>query len=465
MPGGMNQPVPNVVTDFKGFSGLNGEYAMDTLEGGRSYLLVSSSGTQIKVSASAMQLLKAVEEGVSFSQLAATLNQNAYGNKARNVTAQQLEQAYSRLAEKLARIANASGELLPWGFWVRFKIIPQAAVKKLSSVLSRMYQPSFLVAALLVMMGCGLLAIRHGFSFELKDSGFFQGYLLFLLSLIIHELGHASACLYGGSEPSDIGFTIYLLYPAFYSDVSSAWRLGRWQRVMVDIGGNYFQLVVAALYLFGYYAVHWEPLRSAAVMIVYAAIFSLNPILKFDGYWIVADMLGVTNLAEQPARILSYFYKRMGRREVRNLPWPKSITAILVLYTAMTVAVWSRFVWGILPMIWYRCDRLRVLVNTMRTRMVHHQLPTLSDVRALVISFLLLLLVAVMVGNTIKQLWPTLRKWLNWGLSRYKADRERTAGSVELFASRSPNVVAFNGVAAESGHSVVTVNDTDLAAE
>ena len=59
----------------------------------------------------------------------------------------------------------------------------------------------------------------------------------------MHETGHAAACAYGGGRPGAIGFGVYLLFPAFYTDVTDSYRLSRGGRLRTDLGGLYFNVL------------------------------------------------------------------------------------------------------------------------------------------------------------------------------------------------------------------------------
>ena len=74
-----------------------------------------------------------------------------------------------------------------------------------------------------------------------------------VLSAGFHEFGHAAAARYGGSTPGAMGFGIYLFWPAFYTDVTDSYRLGRAGRVRTDLGGLYFN----ALVVLASFAVWW----------------------------------------------------------------------------------------------------------------------------------------------------------------------------------------------------------------
>ena len=64
-------------------------------------------------------------------------------------------------------------------------------------------------------------------------------------SAAFHEIGHAAACRYGGGRPGGMGAGIYVVWPAFYTDVTDAYRLPRSARLRTDLGGIYFNAVVA----------------------------------------------------------------------------------------------------------------------------------------------------------------------------------------------------------------------------
>ena len=88
--------------------------------------------------------------------------------------------------------------------------------------------------------------------------------VLTVLSAGFHEFGHAAAARYGGSTPGALGFGFYLFWPAFYTDVTDSYRLGRGGRVRTDLGGLYFN----ALVVLAVFAVWWATGWHAVLLIV-----------------------------------------------------------------------------------------------------------------------------------------------------------------------------------------------------
>jgi putative peptide zinc metalloprotease protein len=144
--------------------------------------------------------------------------------------------------------------------------------------------------------------------------------LLSLLGAFIHETGHASALVSYGCKQTEIGFGMYLYYPVLYTDVSEAWKLSRYQRAMIDVAGVYFQSVFQVL-LLGLYFI------TGSLVPIYFFLFTdlimfrtINPFLRMDGYWLVADLFGIFNLRQQSTNLTKhYFLKLFGlNREVRT---------------------------------------------------------------------------------------------------------------------------------------------------
>ena len=81
-----------------------------------------------------------------------------------------------------------------------------------------------------------------------------------MLSAGFHEFGHAAAARYGGATPGAMGTGLYLVWPAFYTDVTDSYRLGRAGRVRTDLGGLYFNAIVAVAMFGVWWATGWDAL-------------------------------------------------------------------------------------------------------------------------------------------------------------------------------------------------------------
>jgi putative peptide zinc metalloprotease protein len=140
--------------------------------------------------------------------------------------------------------------------------------------------------------------------------------------MLFHELGHAAALARIGGAPGSIGFGLYLFMPTFFADVSQLWRFPRRQRMVVDLGGAYFQQIAFALFAVAAARSGRMELLAACRMIDVLVLVALNPIFRFDGYWFLADYLAMPKLH---GTALRYPFWRLRRRlglPVPPLPLP-----------------------------------------------------------------------------------------------------------------------------------------------
>ncbi len=139
---------------------------------------------------------------------------------------------------------------------------------------------------------------------------------LTLVSAVFHECGHAAGCRYGGARPGKIGVGIYLVWPSFFTDVTDAYRLSRGGRLRTDLGGLYFNAIFV-LALAGIYAA-----TSAEVLLLAIAVTNLEmaeqllPFVRFDGYFILSDFIGVPDLFARIVPVLRSAVSR-DRRDPR----------------------------------------------------------------------------------------------------------------------------------------------------
>ncbi|HSR67387.1 MAG TPA: hypothetical protein VLU25_05550 [Acidobacteriota bacterium] len=313
-------------------------------------LLETSSGAYAAVSPDVVRLLRKLRAGQTYAEIAEEVSRSS-GSK---VEESQVREAADKVFRQLRAIEDK--EVAPPGFLFRLPLLSAPVVRSISSRLTFLFHP-LVALACLMLIGAALWGsvqpyrIHQIFEIPMTASNFWKGFLILLLTMVIHEFGHASASIRYGAKPSEIGFTLFLIFPAFYSDVTSSWELPRLRRVIVDVSGLYFQLICGSLLLFAYLQWGWEPLWVAWILILGSALFMLNPILRFDGYWMIADALGVANLRAQTRRIALHLWNRLRSRPVKPLPWPPHVLVGISLYSAMAVAAWVYFLTFIVPLV------------------------------------------------------------------------------------------------------------------
>jgi putative peptide zinc metalloprotease protein len=119
---------------------------------------------------------------------------------------------------------------------------------------------------------------------------------------IAHELGHAYAAASLGCRVHSMGLAFVVMAPMPYTDVTDAWRLtDRRKRLLIDSAGMVAEAAIAAVALIAWAFLPDGPLRSAAFVLSVVSIASslainLNPFMRFDGYYLLSEALGVANL-------------------------------------------------------------------------------------------------------------------------------------------------------------------------
>jgi len=132
----------------------------------------------------------------------------------------------------------------------------------------------------------------------------------------LHEMGHATATRAAGGEVHDMGLMVLVLMPVPYVDASAANVLrSRWQRALIGAAGMMAELVVAALAFYAWMLLEPGIVRAACFNVMFIAgistlVFNGNPLLRYDAYYILADLVELPNLAAQSARHWGYLLQR-----------------------------------------------------------------------------------------------------------------------------------------------------------
>jgi putative peptide zinc metalloprotease protein len=128
---------------------------------------------------------------------------------------------------------------------------------------------------------------------------------------VIHEFGHGLSCKRFGGEVHEMGALLMCFSPALYCNVSDAWILpNKWHRIIISAAGIYVELVIAAIATFVWWNTPTQPFinnLSLSLMIVCSVstvVFNANPLMRYDGYYVLADWLEIPNLREKANRYL-----------------------------------------------------------------------------------------------------------------------------------------------------------------
>ncbi|HJV09409.1 MAG TPA: hypothetical protein VJ653_06995, partial [Acidimicrobiales bacterium] len=158
-------------------------------------------------------------------------------------------------------------------------------------------------------------------------------FVLTILSASFHEFGHAAACRYSGGQPGAMGCGVYLVWPAFYTDVTDAYRLDRAGRLRTDLGGLYFNAIFAVATFLAWALTGIDALLLMIPLQVLQMVHQLLPFVRMDGYHILSDLVGVPDLfARIKPTLLGFIPGRKGGEKAQALkPWVRVVVALWVL--------------------------------------------------------------------------------------------------------------------------------------
>src|SRR3954466_11757120 len=149
-------------------------------------------------------------------------------------------------------------------------------------------------------------AAKHSVDLHSNPANAFWLWAVFVFVKLIHELGHAFACRRFGGECHELGIMFLVFIPTPYVDASTAWGFSnKWHRIFVGCAGMIVELFFAALVTFAWLQLNPTTLASQlafnAMLVagVSTVIFNANPLLRYDGYYILSDFLEIPNLRQK----------------------------------------------------------------------------------------------------------------------------------------------------------------------
>jgi putative peptide zinc metalloprotease protein len=221
----------------------------------------------------------------------------------------------------------------------RYVVSDPEATRRLTAPFARLFAPVVVALVCLAFVAvCAWVLLEKGLA-SATHQAFDQPWLLlavFAITVVsagFHEFGHAAAARYGGATPGAMGTGLYLVWPAFYTDVTDSYRLGRAGRVRTDLGGLYFNAIVA-IGMFGlWWATQWDAILLIIATQVLQMLRQLAPLVRFDGYHVLADVTGVPDLYHRiKPTLMGLLPGRWKSPEASVLkPWARAVVTTWVL--------------------------------------------------------------------------------------------------------------------------------------
>ncbi|WP_437883781.1 HlyD family efflux transporter periplasmic adaptor subunit [Pseudomonas sp. LRF_L74] len=253
---------------------------------------------------------------------------------------------------------SAAGKSSGWAAWllsnylsIRIPLIrPDRFLSQTYRFVAPLFSRGFALATLLAALLGLYLAARQWDSFVHTFLHFFslEGAVLAAATLsvtkILHEFGHAYTCKHYGCRVPTMGVAFLVLWPVLYTDASGAWRLTRRrQRMAIGAAGMGVELCLAAWATLAWSFLPDGMLRSAAFMLasttwIMTLAVNLNPLMRFDGYFLFSDLIDVPNLQERAFALARWRLREalFGFGEAPPEYFPAALQRVLLGYAFAT---------------------------------------------------------------------------------------------------------------------------------
>ncbi len=314
----------------------------------------------------------------------------------------------------------------------------------------------------------------HGSSRFLDPANLLLLWLVYPLVKGLHELGHAFAIRVWGGSVRELGLMLLVFVPVPYVDGSAATAfVDKHRRILVGAAGIMMELLLAALALFLWLAVQPGWLRDLAFDVlviggVSTLLFNGNPLLRFDGYYLLADAIEIPNLASRAQQYYGYLARRylLGMSAAVSPIIASGERAWFLLYGAtaagyrvfisLAIALYVAgkfFIIGMLLAGWTMLSQLLLPALRLMRYLVFdpalrgHRTRALGVGLGIVLTVLFVVLAVPLPSNTVVEgvLWVPERTLI------------RAAGSGEVV-----EVLKGNGDAVRSGDTLVKLRNVEL---
>ncbi|WP_417378007.1 biotin/lipoyl-binding protein [Gimesia sp.] len=237
---------------------------------------------------------------------------------------------------------------------------PETTLQKLYPYVKWMWKPwATLMFALLIVSSWVLIGVQfEAFRSRLPEFQQFFGwpnliYMWFVLGAakIIHEFGHGLSCKHYGGECHGMGIMFLVFSPCLYCDVSDSWMLrNKWQRIIIGGAGMYIEVIMSAIAVWVWWFTKPGLLNHLALNLFFVStvttvIFNANPLMRFDGYYMMSDLLEIPNLRQKADKHLrdTFAWYCLGIESQRDPFMPETGKFWFIIY-ALSAALYRWFI-------------------------------------------------------------------------------------------------------------------------
>ena len=223
---------------------------------------------------------------------------------------------------------------------------PQAFLRKTYPAIRPLLSAPFVIFSLgLLFVMIGLTIPRYDeFANSFVNLLSWEGAILFFITLfgvkVLHEFGHAFTAYHYGVAVPHMGVALIVFYPILYTETTSAWKLkDKKSRIKIGLAGIMTELVIAAYALFLWHVLPGGTAESVAFTIVAIALagsllVNLNPLMRFDGYYVLSDALAIENLHTKSFEMARWWLRKIlfGLPDEKPFPVDSGQSRFLIIF-------------------------------------------------------------------------------------------------------------------------------------
>lgn len=201
---------------------------------------------------------------------------------------------------------------------------PEAFLRKTLPFVQPFLSKSFIASMMAVLVVGMLLTLQradefvHSFAALFSFDGILLGLLVLAFVKIVHEFAHAYTAVKYGIPVPHMGVALIVLYPVLYTETTGGWQLSsRRERFHIGIAGIAAELCLAAIFL-----ILWNIMPAGSdvqslcftvvtISLVGSLLINLNPLMRFDGYYMLGDLLGIENMQQRACAFARWKIRRV----------------------------------------------------------------------------------------------------------------------------------------------------------
>lgn len=229
-------------------------------------------------------------------------------------------------------------------------------------------------------------------------------YVIYLIMLFFHEFGHIAAALKAGLKDRCVNFAMYYIFPVLYVKLDDTWTLNLKSRTRINLAGITIQILLNIPFLLLIYVCQGNSLITQILYLSFwlntvTVAFNLIPFMKFDGYWILSDLLNIPNLIKESNNWLKSFFVKSSPFAAKGVEIKGIKKIIFVIYSLLKplfIIIFS--LWGIIFLTYISLHSFYIISNLdyidMNVETLYSLIPDLC-----------LILFAIMVGIRYSKLY------------------------------------------------------------